>query len=88
MLSSRLCLVEARQATIVPFIETPSLVDGDICLTNLFQHCLQGNLGSFQHRSKSHIKVIASVFESFPSCMSLLDTLTEQEIDTIKQMIN
>lgn len=69
MFSSRLSLIEASQATIVPLIKTPGPHHRQPHLINGIQHSPEGTDGPLLHRCEADVKLIASIWKSQKSVM-------------------
>ena len=74
MLGGSLCFIEACEATIVTFVESPRLVYRNIGLADLLEDCLKCDIGPGKHRRVRQIKLVASIKQGFASSMGLRNT--------------
>ena len=64
-----------KLTTVVPLVQPPGLVDRDVSLLDDLQDRIEGDLGSGQKGSVSHIEFVIVSLERLTSIFGLLQTL-------------
>lgn len=75
VLFSRLCLVEASEASVVTFVQAPGTDHRQPHLVRALHDGPQGLDGPFKHRGVAHVKLHARLFDGLRSTLGLLQPL-------------